>query len=154
MKNFKIIILFFLFSLSLFSITYAQDDIKDIINSKYKLHKDICPVIKEMINEGLNTRYIIKTSIKLGHDACYVIKCAIGSNANLEQTIMGAIEAGTTHDVCARCAIDAGADPIEVAKILETGLGYSPPIAAVLGTVEITLPGGTPAGGVMSPASF
>lgn len=154
MKKYKIILFIFLISIFIISISYAQDNIKDIINAKYKEHKDICPVIKSAINEGLNIKDVVKTSIKLGHDACYVIKCAVGANANLEQILTGAIEAGTTSDVCARCAIDSGADPIAVAKILETGLGYSPPMAAVLGTIEITLPGGTPAGGVISPASF
>jgi len=148
--------IFFLVFLLLLAVanSYAQDDLKSIINSKYKEHKDICPVIKIVLKEGFSPKDVVETSIRLGHDACYVVKCAIGSNANLEQVLLGAITAGTTSDVCARCAIDVGADPVEVARVLETGLGYSPPYAAVIAPVEISLPGGTPAGGVMSPASF
>ncbi|MEW6586436.1 MAG: hypothetical protein AB1442_12600 [Nitrospirota bacterium] len=132
----------------------AEETLKDTIARKYAQTKDICPVVKQTINDGINTKEICKSSIELGHDACVVIRCAIAAEGDLLQIITGAIEAGATPDVCSRCAIEAGADPKDVAKALETGLGYSPPMAAGLSPVEIGLPGGNTSGGIISVSSF
>jgi hypothetical protein len=133
---------------------FAEETLKDILSKKYMEEKDICHVIKKVINEGINVKEVTKTSIEMGHDACLVIKCAIEAEGNLQDIISGALEAGTTPDVCSRCAMDAGADPMEIAKALEQGLGYSPPLEAGLKTIEIGLPGGEVTGGVISPSSF
>jgi hypothetical protein len=141
--------------LSLVSIpVFAQETVKDILSKEYVKEKDICNVIKKTIKEGINTKDVTKTSIEMGHDACTVVKCAIDAGGNLQDIISGALEAGTTPDVCSRCAMDAGADPLEIAKALEQGLGYSPPVEAGLKTINIGLPGGDVSGGVISPSSF
>ncbi|MFZ5907429.1 MAG: hypothetical protein ACOYVJ_08500 [Nitrospirota bacterium] len=136
---------------------YAADGeqtVKDAIVKEFKDTKDICPVVKQVLKSGMDTREIVKSSIELGHDACLVVQCAIAGGGNIEQVISGALAAGATSDVCSRCAIEAGANPAEVAKALETGLGYSPPLAAGLPTIEIGLPGNARSGGVMSPSTF
>lgn len=133
---------------------FAGDTLKDVLSKKYQAEKDICPVVKKTILEGQSSKDVTKTSIQLGHDACLVIRCAIEAKGQLDQVIAGALEVGTTSDVCSRCAIDAGADPAAVAKALETGLGYSPPLAAGLAPVEIGLPGGNRNGGNLSPSGF
>ena len=133
---------------------FAQETLKDILAKKYKEEKDICLVVKKAIAEGMNVKEVTKTSIEIGRDACLVIKCAIEAKGNLEEIIIGALEAGATSDVCSRCALDAGADPLEIAKALEQGLGYSTPLEAGLTTVGIGLPGGSSSGGVISPSSF
>ena len=134
------------------SSAFAEGTLKDMLTKKYNEEKDICKVVKQIIMAGMNTKEVTKTSIEMGHDACLVVRCAIEANGSLEQVITGALEAGTTSDVCSRCAIDAGADPVAVAKILETGLGYSP-LAAGLPAIEIGLPGGNIGGGTLSPSS-
>lgn len=153
-----IIIVFFAFISYFLNVTdnhvFAEDILKDVLTKKYQLEKDVCSVVKGAITEGLNVRGVTRTSIQLGYDVCLVIKCAIEAEGNLEQIINGAMEAGATSDVCSRCAIDAGADAIELARIFETGLGYSPPLSAILTPVEIGLPGGSQGGGVISPWRF
>ena len=133
---------------------FAKETLKDILAKKYKEEKDICLVVKKAITEGMNVKEVTKTSIEIGRDACLVIKCAIEAKGNLEEIIIGALEAGATSDVCSRCALDAGANPLEIAKALEQGLGYSTPLEAGLTTGEIGLPGGSSSGGVISPSSF
>ncbi len=130
----------------------AGGNLKDILAKKYNEEKDICKVVKKVITEGLNTKEVTKMCIQMGHDACLVVKCAIEAQGSLEQIITGALEAGATSDVCSRCAIEAGVEPGSVAKILETGLGYSP-LAAGLPAIEIGLPGGNIGGGTVSPSS-
>jgi hypothetical protein len=150
-------VLIALFAISLLlaqSPAFAGDTLKDIISKKYHEEKDICPVVKETILEGQSSKDCTKTSIQLGHDACLVIRCAIEAKGQVDQVIAGALEAGATSDVCSRCAINAGADPAAVAKALETGLGYSLPLAAGLEPVEIGLPGGNRSGGNLSPSGF
>jgi len=133
---------------------FAQDRLKDMISKKYHEEKDICPVVKNAILEGQSSRDVTKTSILLGHDACLVIRCAIEAKGRLDQVIAGALEAGTTSDVCSRCAINAGADPAAVAKALESGLGYSPPLAAAPEPIDTRLPGGNSSGAKLSPSGF
>jgi hypothetical protein len=133
---------------------FAGDTLKDIISKKYHEEKDICPVVKETILDGQSSKECTKTSIQLGHDACLVIRCAIEAKAQVAEVIAGAMEAGATSDVCSRCAINAGVDPVAVAKALETGLGYSSPLAAAPEPVEIGLPGGSRSGGNLSPSGF
>jgi hypothetical protein len=147
-----IAIMFISISVLMNSPAFAEETLKQVISDKYEKEKDICKVVKQTIKEGMNTKEITKTCIMMGHDACLVVRCAIDADASLEQIINGALEAGTTPDVCSKCAIDAGADPVAVAKILETGLGY-PPVAIGLSPIEIGLPGGNKGGGSLSPSS-
>jgi hypothetical protein len=131
---------------------FAEDSLKDIIAKHYAEEKEICPVVKKTILQGMDIKEITRTCVQMGHDVCMVVKCAVEANGNLEQIITGALEAGATSDVVSRCAIDGGADPKNVAKVFETGLGYSPPLAVGLAPVEISFPGGTPGGGSISPS--
>jgi len=151
----SLLILVVLISLPLIvSPVFADDTLRSILAKKYSQEKDICPVVKETITDGQDTKEVTKTCIQMGHDACIVIKCAIEANGNLEQIITGALEAGTTPDVCSRCALEAGADPQELARLLEAGLGYTPALAPGLASVEMGPPGGGSAGGKISPSSF
>jgi len=138
----------------IYGAAYAEDTLKDMLSKRYKEEKDICPVVKKSITEGINTQDVTRACIEAGHDACLVIRCAIEAKGNLEQIITGALEAGTTSDVCSRCAVDAGVKAGNIAKILETGLGYSPAFGAGLTPVEIGIPGGNNKGSVLSRSSF
>lgn len=133
---------------------FADDTLRNILAKEYSAQKDICPVVKKTIKEGLDTKEVTKTCIQMGHDACLVVKCGIEANGNLEQIITGALEAGTTPDVCSRCALEVGADPQQLARLLEAGLGYTPAMAPGLASVEMGPPGGGSAGGKISPSSF
>lgn len=156
MKNSTLILSVFLaalLTLVFTSLSFAEEKpMKDVINKEYQESRDICNVVKKTIRDNPDTKQLVKASIELGHEACLVIRCAIEANGNLEQIITGALEAGTTSDVCSRCAIDAGVDAVAVAKILQTGLGYSTPQAVL--TPIGGLPGGTPGGGLVSSHRF
>ncbi len=154
MKKTGIVIVAACFVLSFCSLVLADGTLKDDISKNFKETKDICPIVKKFLSDGGNTKELTKDCIQLGHDACLVVRCAIEGNGNLDQIITGALEAGTTSDVCSRCAIQAGVDPQDVAKALETGLGYSSPMAAALNPVGINLPGGSPAGRNISSSGF
>lgn len=150
----QVLLLIVALCMTAFGTVSAQETVKDTVAKEYKEVKDICPAVKQVLKNGLDTKETVKSSIELGHDACLVVRCAIEGGGNIEQVIVGALAAGATSDVCSRCAILAGASPAEVAKALETGLGYSPPLAAGLPSIEIGLPGDARGGGVMSPSTF
>jgi len=154
MKKTAITILTACFVFSLGTVLFAEETLKDDINKGFRETRDICPVVKRLLSEGMNTKDVTKECIQLGYDACLVVRCAVEANGNLQQILTGAIEAGATSDVCSRCAIQAGADAKDVAKALETGLGYSSPVAAALNPTGINLPGGTPAGRNISSSGF
>jgi len=154
MKRTGIMIVAACFILSLCSAVLAEGTLKDDLSRNFRDTKDICPVVKKFLSDGVNTKEVTKDCIQLGHDACLVVRCAIEANGNLEQILTGALEAGTTSDVCSRCAIQAGVDAKDVAKALEIGLGYSSPMAAALNPVGINLPGGNPAGRSLSASGF
>jgi len=141
-------------SLLMGNAVFAADPFKDAFSKKYMSEKDICSLVKQVLLEGMDTKEVTKRSIELGHDACLVIRCAVEGNGNLQQIIAGAIEAGATSDVCSKCAIDAGADPRDVAQALQTGLGYTPAEGAGLNPINVSVPGGEPAGGVLSSSGF
>ena len=154
MKKIGIIILAAYLVLSFCSLVLADGTLKDDISKNFRETRDICPVVKKFLSEGWNTRDVTKDCIQLGHDACQVVRCAIEGNGNLQQILTGALEAGATSDVCSRCAIEAGVDAKDVAKALETGLGYSSPMAAAINPVGINLPGGSPACRNISSSGF
>jgi len=132
---------------------FADQPPKDPFSKKYMEAKDVCSLVKQVLREGMNAKEVTKRSIELGHEACLVIRCAVEGNGSLPLIIAGALEAGATSDVCSKCAIDAGADPKDVAQALETGLGYTP-AAAGLNPINVNVPGGEPAGGVLSSSGF
>jgi hypothetical protein len=137
------------------TVAFAEETVKNGVDKKYKETKDICTVVKSLLSDGMNTKEVTKASIQLGHDACLVVRCAIEANGSLNQIITGALEAGATSDVCSRCALEAGADPAAVAKVLETGLGYSTPLlGAGLTPIEVGMPGGEPGRGTLSSSGF
>jgi hypothetical protein len=140
-------------SLLMGSTVFADESMKDTLSKRYKEARDVCSVVKQALMEGKDTKEVTKISIELGHDACLVIRCAVEGNGNLQQIITGAMEAGATSDVCSKCAIDAGADPIDIAKALETIPGYIPAVAG-LTPINVNVPGGEPAGGFLSPSGF
>jgi hypothetical protein len=141
---------------SLVTVAFAEETVKDAVDKKYKETKDISTVVKTLISNGMNVKEVTKASIQLGHDACLVVKCAVEAKGSLDQIIAGALEAGATSDVCSRCALEAGADPVALAKALETGLGYSTPLggAGGLTPIEVKMPGGEPGGGTLSSSGF
>lgn len=130
---------------------------RDVLSEKYASMKDICPVVKSSLAEGMNTRDVVKTSIQMGHAPCTVVKCSLDAGGGLEQTILGAIDGGATSDVVSRCAIDAGAGPEEIARILEReglpGLGYTQ-LPPTLTPVTANVPGSGRGGGFVSPSRF
>jgi len=156
-KKISILLLILLIPVTLaliISPVFADDTLRNILAKEYSAQKDICPVVKKTIKEGLDTKEVTKTCIQMGHDACIVVKCGIEANGNLEQIITGALEAGTTQDVCSRCALEVGADPQQLAGLLGPGLGYTPATAPGVASVEMGPPGGGSGGGKISPSSF
>jgi len=144
----------FLLTVLLIHVPVFAQDLKDVLTKQYREGKDICTVTEKAIRSGMNAKEVTKACIEMGHDACLVVRCAVEANGSIEQIITGALEAGATSDVCSRCAMNAGADPRDVAKILETGLGYSPIPGGGLSPIEVGLPGGNRGSGVMSSSSF
>ncbi|RMG02508.1 MAG: hypothetical protein D6726_07400, partial [Nitrospirae bacterium] len=133
--------------------------VQDYIKQGYREKKDICTVVKNALKEQYDCKDVVQVSIQEGHTACLVVRCAIEGNGPLEAIIKGALQAGATSDVISRCAIDAGAEPREVAGILERegqpGLGYTPPPGAGPAPITAGPPGGGgTGGGLLSPASF
>jgi len=124
----------------------TKEGLAKILNEE----KDICKAVKNAIQQKLSTKNIVKLYIQMGHDACLVVRCAIQAKGDLEQIITGALEGGATPDVCSRCAIDAGAEPAEIARILE---GYSPGEGQILAPITNDFPGTEKGGGPISPSS-
>jgi len=114
-----IILSIFIVLLILSNSSFAEKAMRNMISVKFSEQRDICLVVRSLIQEGKYTKEVVKTTIEMGYSACLVTKCAIEAGGNLEDIINGAIEAGATSDVIARCTIDAGGNPEEVARILE-----------------------------------
>ena len=123
-------------------------------SARLKKQEVFCQQIQDKIRNEQNVRNLVKTDIQIGHDACEEIKCSIKGSGDLQQVLCGASEAGTTKDVVSRCAIDAGADPKEVAAILnnisETGLCNEMPEKPEV--IDPPPSGGS--GGFISPSRF
>ena len=132
----------------LFGNSLLASTVSDTITKRYAESRDICPVIKSCIKEGMNTQEIVKTSILMGHSPCYVIKCAADGGGILEQIIYGAIEAATTADVVARCCVDAGFTAQDVSKVL-VQQNYPP-----LQSGDVLPGGGRNDGVLLSPSRF
>jgi hypothetical protein len=152
-KNGFIVCFIIALSLLMSNTVFADEPLKDTFSKKYMEAKDVCSLVKQVLREGMNAKEVTKRSIELGHDACLVIRCAVEGNGSLQQIMAGALEAGATSDVCSKCAIEAGADPKDIAQALETGLGYTP-AATGLNPINVNVPGGEPAGGILSSSHF
>ena len=142
--------------LSVFSLmdglAFAQtkETTKEALAKILNEERDICKAVKNAIQQELITKDTVKLYIQMGHDACLVVRCAIQAKGALEQVITGALEGGATADVCSRCAIEEGAEPAEIARILE---GYSPGEEQVLAPITTGFPGTERGGGPLSPSS-
>jgi hypothetical protein len=121
---------------------------------------DVCELIKNDLERGVDAKVVTRTNILLGNNACFVIKCVLDGGAELKPVIDGAMEAGCMPDVVSRCCLDAGVNPVLVARALrsmaepvspappgdETGPeDFVPPISEPPETSE---------GGTISPSSF
>jgi len=97
--------------------SFAEKAMRNMISEKFSEQRDICLVVRSLIQEDKGTKEVVRTTIEMGYSACLVTKCAIEAGGNLEDIINGAIEAGATSDVIARCAIDVREKPEEVERI-------------------------------------
>jgi len=122
--------------------------------------EDVCELVKNDLERGVDTKTVIKTNILLGNDACLVIMCALDSGAELKPVIIGAIEAGCMPDVVSRCCLNAGAQPLLVAQSLQSlAEPVTPDVPGDDIGPEDVLPvdteqPGTSPGGMISPSSF
>lgn len=132
------------------SFAQTKETTKEALAKILNEEKDICKAIKNAIQQKLSVKDIVKLYIQMGHDACLVVRCAIQAKGDLEQVITGALEGGATADVCSRCALEEGAEPDEIARILE---GYSPGQEQVLEPITTSFPGTEQGGGPLSPSS-
>lgn len=140
---------------------YAQKgngEIKDILSKKYSVEKDLCAVLKSLMDGTFETKEVVKAAIEMGFREAAVVKCAIESGGDVERIIVGAIEAGAAADVISKGAVEAGADADLVADVLRREgvslAGYMPSAETESTTLIIGLPGGDASGGFVSPSSF
>jgi hypothetical protein len=121
---------------------------------------DVCELIKNDLERGVDAKTVTKTNILLGNNACFVIKCVIEGGADLIPVIAGATEAGCTPDVVSRCSLEAGVKPALVAQALrsiEEPVSPGPPSPEGPGEFIPPLPeppDNGPPGGKLSPSSF
>ncbi len=154
----KYVLILFIFALSLMLLPYgvaAQENPKNVMAGKDDGSKEVCNLIKDNLKRGVDAKAVTKTNIQLGQNVCYVIRCAIEGGGELRPVIMGAMEAGSTSDVVSKCCVDAGAQPGDIAQILQgagEGLGYSPPGDEMIPMSAVSV--GAPAGRSISPSSF
>lgn len=94
-----------LFLVLLSNPSFAEESMSNMILEKFSEKRDICLVIRSLIQEGKTTKEVVKASINMGYNACFVTKCALEGNGNSEQIINGAIEAGVKSNVITECAI-------------------------------------------------
>lgn len=84
---------------------FAEETMNNMISEKFSEKRDMCLVIKSLLQEGKTIKEVVKTSIDMGYNACFVAKCALEGGGNYEQIINGAIEAGVKSNVISECAI-------------------------------------------------
>src|SRR4030042_4729880 len=98
---------------------FAEETMSNMISEKFSEKKDMCLVIRSLIQEGKTMKELVKGSINMGYNACLVANCALEGGSNLEQIINGAIEAGVKSNVIAECAIGVREKHDNRASILE-----------------------------------
>ncbi len=99
--------------------SFAEEAMSNMISEKFSEKKDICLVIRSLIQEGKTIKEVVKASINMGYNACFVAKCALEGGSNPEQIINGAIEAGVKSNVIAECAIGVREKNDKIARILK-----------------------------------
>src|SRR4030043_1580479 len=109
------VILLLIFSNPLF----AEETMSNMISEKFSEKKDICLVIRSLIQEGKTIKEVVKARINMGYNACLVANCALEGGSNPEQIINGAIEAGIKSNVIAECAIGVREKHDNIAMILK-----------------------------------
>src|SRR4030043_2171653 len=78
---------------------FAEETMSNMISEKFSEKKDICLVIRSLIQEGKTMKEVVKASIDMGYNACLVANCALEGGGNLDQIISGEIEAGVGFNV-------------------------------------------------------
>jgi TolB-like protein len=99
--------------------SFAEETMSNMISKKFSEKRDICLVIRSLIQEGKTIKEVVKASINMGYNACFVAKCALEGGGNPEQIINGAIEAGVKSNVIAECAISVREKNDKIARVLE-----------------------------------
>src|SRR4030043_1069250 len=94
-----------LFLVLLSNPSFAEESMSNMILEKFSEKRDICLVIRSLIQEGKTTKEVVRASISMGFNACFIARCALEGGSNPEQIINGAIEAGVKSNVIADCAI-------------------------------------------------
>ncbi len=133
----------------------AADSPKDTLLGAKSKEKEVCGLIKDNLQRGVDAKAVTKTNIRLGNEVCYVVRCAIDGGGELKLIITGAVEAGATPDVVSKCCVEAGAEPAKIAEVLQgmgEGLGYSPPGDFV--PMDTAAVGGNTGTRFVSPSSF
>jgi hypothetical protein len=134
----------------------AAEPPKDISLGEKGGGSEVCSLIKDNLQRGVDAKAVTKTNIRLGNEVCYVVKCAIDGGGELKLIVAGAVEAGSTPDVVSRCCVDAGADPAKIAEVLQgmgQGLGYSLP-GEQLVPMDASVVGSNTGTRLVSPSSF
>jgi len=97
--------------------SFAEDKMSNLISEKFSEKRDICLVIRSLIQEGKAIKDVVKASIKMGYNTCFVTRCALEGGGNPEQIINGAIEAGVKSDVISECAIGVKEKNDKIARV-------------------------------------
>ncbi len=142
--------------LALFSAATISHAAESALSAEKGGKKEVCSLIKDNLQRGVDAKSVTKTNIQLGNEVCYVVHCAIDGGGELKLVITGAVEAGATADVVSRCCVDAGAEPARVAEALQSigeGLGYSQPGDAFVPMATATV-GRSTGTRFVSPSSF
>jgi TolB-like protein len=98
---------------------FAEEIMSNMISEKFSEKKDMCLVIRSLIQEGKAIKEVVKASINMGYNVCLVTNCALEGDSNLEQIINGAIEAGVKSNVIEKCAIGIKQKHDNIARTLE-----------------------------------
>ena len=99
--------------------SFAEEAMSNMISEKFSEKRDMCLVIRSLIQEGKPIKEVVKVSINMGYNVCFVAKCALEGGGNPEQIINGAIEAGVKSDVISECAIGVKEKNDKIARIQE-----------------------------------
>jgi TolB-like protein len=98
---------------------FAEEVMSNMISKKFSEKRDMCLVIRTLIQEGKTIKEVVKASINMGYNTCFVAKCALEGGGNLENIINGATEAGVKSNVIAECAIGVKGKHDNIERILE-----------------------------------
>src|SRR4030043_67639 len=108
-----------LFLVLLSNPSFSEESMSNMILEKFSEKRDICLVIRSLIQEGKTTKEVVRASISMGYNACFIAKCALEGGGNPEQIINGAIEVGVKSNVITECAIGIREKNDKIARIQE-----------------------------------